>query len=175
MQLWSHEQWTQHSAPAAAVTVRQQAQSTVIDNGRLQLTWQHASDAARESAPSLKLRVDDRELSSLLSLEVQRDEGDTYTPAPRGAVEQLRCTHARLMSRGPLRAVIRLWWRTASRARRARDDGTIVVRTDLVVDAMSPAIRLSRSRTFASHQSPAAAGVAHRCPAPPHPARKRVG
>ncbi|WP_439643331.1 hypothetical protein [Gemmatimonas sp.] len=140
VQLWSHEQWRQQSAPAAAVTVRQQAQSTVIDNGRLQLTWQHASDAARESAPSLKLRVDDRELSSLLSLEVQRDEGDTYTPAPRGAVEQLRCTHARLMSRGPLRAVIRLWWRTASRARRARDDGTIVVRTDLVVDAMSPAI-----------------------------------
>ncbi len=140
VQLWSPEQWTQQSAPAAAVTVRQQAQSTVIDNGRLQLTWQHASDAARESAPSLKLRVDDRELSSLLSLEVQRDEGDTYTPAPRGAVEQLRCTHARLMSRGPLRAVIRLWWRTASRARRSGDDGAIVVRTDLVVDAMSPAI-----------------------------------
>ncbi|MFY7922376.1 MAG: hypothetical protein ACOVSI_08175, partial [Gemmatimonas sp.] len=140
VQLWAHEQWTPHAAPAAVVTVRQQAHATIIDNGRLQLSWQHPRDAARGCAPSLTLRVDDRELSSLLSLEVQRDEGDTYTPAPRGAVESLRCTHARLMARGPLRAVIRLWWRTASRARRAGDDGTIVARTDLVIDAMSPTV-----------------------------------
>lgn len=140
VQLWAHEQWTPHAAPPAVVTVRQQAHATIIDNGRLQLSWQHPRDAARGCAPSLTLRVDDRELASLLSLEVQRDEGDTYTPAPRGAVESLRCTHARLMARGPLRAVIRLWWRTASRARRAGDDGTIVARTDLAIDAMSPTV-----------------------------------
>lgn len=135
VQAWGAADWTQPSAPPIAVTVQHAPTETVVSNGRLSLHLQQTG-----AAPLVSLRVDDRVLNSLLMLSVQRDDGDSYTPAPRGPVEHLRCTRARLVASGPLRATVRLWWRTASGARMAGPDGRIESVTDLVVDAMSPVV-----------------------------------
>jgi Glycosyl hydrolases family 38 N-terminal domain/Alpha mannosidase middle domain len=135
VQSWSPAAWAQPSAPPVAITVHREPTRLVVNNGRLSLSLSH-----ERPDPLLSLRVDDRALSNLLSLRVQHDEGDSYTPALRGPEETLRCTRARLVMAGPLRATIRLWWRTASGIRREGTQGRIEAVTDVCIDAMSPVV-----------------------------------
>jgi alpha-mannosidase len=116
------------------VTREQANGRTVLHNGRLTLELDEATRA-------VTLRLDDRTLPQLLALELQHDAGDSYTASLRGDVERLRCTSARMVAAGPLRATVRLRWSTASTRRRPSPDAHVVVVTDLVVDAMSPVVQ----------------------------------
>lgn len=111
-----------------------------LDNGRLRLTVARRRTSAG-AAPLVSLHVNDRTLTGLLDIETQHDAGDSYTPSLRGHVESLRCTRARLVTKGPLRATVRLWWRTASPQRGVGPRGALRVITDLHVDAMSPVVQ----------------------------------
>ncbi|AMW05148.1 hypothetical protein GEMMAAP_10610 [Gemmatimonas phototrophica] len=135
VQAWSNADWAQTSAPPTAVAVHRESTGIRVTNGRLSLSL-----SQQHTSPQLSLQVDDRVLHQLLSLHVQHDEGDSYTPSLRGPVETLRCTRARVVIDGPLRATIRLWWRTASDTRRAAADGRIDAVTDVCIDAMSPVV-----------------------------------
>ena len=122
------------SAPPYPLVVERHGARTTLNNGRLALTL----DAER---CSLSLVVDDRALHGLLALETRHDAGDTYTPSLCGAAESLVCVRATVVAAGPLRATVRLWWRTQSATRRAGPRGGIRVVTDLSLDAMSPVLQ----------------------------------
>ena len=143
LDVWDDARWTGPSEPPALpVRVQRHDTRTVIDNGRARLTVNRDDRA-------VALTVDDRTVPGLLSLLVQHDAGDTYTPSLRGPVERLACERARLVASGPLRAVVRLWWRTASPSRRPGDGGRIEVVTDLMLDAMSPVVQCAvRGRSW---------------------------
>ena len=134
---WSAEQWTQHAPPPPyPLTVEENADRITVTNGRLTLRVDTAGDE-----PSVVLVVDDRELRGVLAIETHTDEGDSYTPSLRGSAESLRCIGVHIVARGPLRATVRLWWRTAHHARRIGPRGAVQLTTDLVVDAMSPVVQ----------------------------------
>ena len=116
--------------------MKEGADHITVANGRLTLRVDTAGDE-----PSVVLVVDDRELRGVLAIESQTDEGDSYTPSLRGSVEQLRCVGVQVVVRGPLRATVRLWWRTAHHTRRTGPRGPVQLTTDLVVDAMSPVVQ----------------------------------
>lgn len=84
----------------------------------------------------LALQVDDRLIDDALWIETRADLGDSYTPAPRGETERLRCTGMRLLADGPLRATLRLRYRT-TRAPHIR------VHLDVSLDADSTLLQLS--------------------------------
>ena len=132
---WDAARWTAPPVePPCRVTRKHVNGRTVLHNGRLTLELDEATRA-------VTLRVDDRALPQLLALELQQDAGDSYTASLRGAVERMRCTSARVVATGPLRAKVRLRWSTASTRRRPGPDARVVVVTDLVVDAMSPVVQ----------------------------------
>lgn len=81
-------------------------------------------------------QVDDRRIDDVLWVETRADVGDSYTPAPRGAPERLQCMSVRVLARGPLRATLRLNYRTAHAPH-------IRVRVDLSVDADSTLLHVS--------------------------------
>ncbi|GAB1341020.1 hypothetical protein MASR1M101_01470 [Gemmatimonas sp.] len=122
------------SVPPYPLVVERHGTRTTFNNGRLSLSL----DAARRT---LSLGVDDRALHGLLALETRHDAGDTYTPSPRGAAESLQCIRAKVVAAGPLRATVRLWWRTPAATRRAGPRGGVQVVTDLSLDAMSPVLQ----------------------------------
>lgn len=132
---WDAARWTAPPVEPPCRVTREQANGrTVLHNGRLTLELDEATRA-------VTLRLDDRTLPQLLALELQHDAGDSYTASLRGDVERLRCTSARMVAAGPLRATVRLRWSTASTRRRPSPDAHVVVVTDLVVDAMSPVVQ----------------------------------
>jgi hypothetical protein len=136
VQAWSAAQWTQHAPPPYPLTVQEGAGHITVTNGRLTLRVNTAGDE-----PSVVLVVDDRELRGVLAIETHTDEGDSYTPSLRGSAEQLRCVGVHVVARGPLRATVRLWWRTAHHMRRTGPRGPVQLTTDLIVDAMSPVVQ----------------------------------
>ena len=124
------------SAPPVPVEVVASAAGQELRNGRIALRVHTTRDG-----PRVTLTVDDRQLDGVLGLETRPDAGDSYTPSLRGPAEPLRCVRARVTATGPLRAVLRLWWRTAAGTRRAGPAGALRLTTDLVVDAMSPVVQ----------------------------------
>jgi mannosylglycerate hydrolase len=132
---WDAARWhATHEAPPFPLTVERRDTHTTISNGRIALQV----DA---QARTLSLSVDDRELRNVVALEVQHDAGDSYTPSRRGTDERLRCVRARIVATGPLRATVRLWWRTASTGKQAGPQGRIHATTDLSLEAMSPVLQ----------------------------------
>lgn len=134
---WNAERWEQPASPPPfPVSVRQGARLITVTNGRLTVRVDRSG-----AEPSVVLTVDDRALCGVLAIESQRDEGDSYTPSLRGAVETLQCVAARVVAEGPLRATVRLWWRTRHASRRAGSRGSVQLTTDLIVDAMAPVLQ----------------------------------
>lgn len=131
----SHSFGAHASKPVTPVRVSEAHDAITIDNGRLRLVLRHAPE------PLLSLQVEDRLLPSVLSLETQADVGDSYTPALRGPVERLQCVRATIVQRGPLRATVRLFWRTAPRVQATGAHGRITVITHVSVDADATVLR----------------------------------
>ena len=131
---WDASRWTQpHEMPPLPLTVERDGPRTVLHNGRVAL---HVDELTR----AVTLSVDDREVRDVLSLEVQHDDGDTYTPSLRDDVETLRCVRLGVIATGPLRATVRLWWRTEAKSRRVGPQARIQAVTDLSLDTMSPVL-----------------------------------
>jgi mannosylglycerate hydrolase len=123
------------AAPSWPVAVHEDEYGVTIDNGRLRLQLDHSHE------PTLSLQVDDRTLPDVLALETQRDVGDSYTPALRGTAERLRCVRARVVARGPLRATVRLHWRTSASGATRGPQGPITVVTDVSLDAEAAVVQ----------------------------------
>ncbi|MCA0376519.1 MAG: hypothetical protein LCH84_12770 [Gemmatimonadetes bacterium] len=105
-------------------------QRVQLDNGIVQLEV----DAG---AGRIDVRVGTRAIVDALAIVTRDDDGDTYTPAPRGTPERLSLVRARLLHAGPLRATVRAVWRTTA-ATASR--GTVRVTTDLSLDIASPLV-----------------------------------
>ncbi len=121
--VWSHTARDATSATEPAFTIgnaRARCSVCRTADGRASVSWQ----------------VDDRRIDDVLWLETRADVGDSYTPAPRGAPERLQCTSVRVIARGPLRATLRLGYRTAHAPH-------IRVHVDLSVDADSTLLQMS--------------------------------
>jgi mannosylglycerate hydrolase len=104
----------------------------MIGNARARCTVRNTADGYAQ----VSWQVDDRTLGDALWIETREDVGDSYTPAPRGVAERLRCTGVRVVAEGPLRATLRLDCRTASAPH-------IRVHLDLTLDADSTLLQLA--------------------------------
>ena len=121
--VWARTTRADTSNPTSEVTV---------GNARARCTVQRAADGH----VGISWQVDDRRLDDVLWIETRQDVGDSYTPAPRGAPERLQCTSVRVLARGPLRATLRVGYRTAHAPH-------IRVHIDLSVDADSTLLQMS--------------------------------
>jgi len=102
-----------------------------MGNARARCTVRIAADGLAQ----VSWQVDDRALDDALWIETREDVGDSYTPAPRGVAERLRCTGARVLAAGPLRATLRLRYRTERAPH-------VHVHVDLMLDADSTLLQL---------------------------------
>lgn len=124
------------TAPWRPVTVHTRPECIEVSNNHLTIIVANV-----DTAPSVSLHVGQRRIDDLCWLETRHDEGDTYTPAPRGEAERLRAVRAWVRHHGPLRAVMRIAWRAEGATRAIGSVGALRVMTDLEVDTGSSVLR----------------------------------
>ena len=108
--------------------------SRSLDNGRLRV------EIGSDGTVSLGDLASGRRIESLFAIEDRVDAGDLYTPSIRDGAGTARFDGARLVQKGPLRAVLRTRWRVDDgRGRRAARDPLVI---DLVLDADAPFLRI---------------------------------
>ncbi len=81
------------------VTLERSGSTAVLHNGRLRLD-------ITPHGISLRDHLHERTIDDLVRITWQADHGDTYTAAPRGPLHHLRLIRARIVARGPLRAIV---------------------------------------------------------------------
>jgi mannosylglycerate hydrolase len=108
--------------------------SRSLENGRLRVEIGTDGAVALHDLPS------GRRLEPLLAIEDRVDTGDLYTPSIRDVAGSARFDGARLLQKGPLRAVLRMRWRIEdARGRRTARDRLEI---DLVLDADASFLRI---------------------------------
>lgn len=115
--------------PAARPGVPVSVRGRRLENGRL------AVEVDADGVVSLAEVPSGRRIADVLAFEDERDEGDLYTPAPRGQAGAAEFVKSRVVHRGPIRAEIELRFRIVGEGGRRAPRATIGVRLVLDADA----------------------------------------
>jgi len=104
-----------HAQNTPRVRVLRRGPAATLENDALQLRVAPAGITLLDRARGVRLH-------DLVHVTWQADHGDTYTAAPRGPVRRLRAVHARLVTRGPLRAAVTVTYARRVPAQAAPDE-----------------------------------------------------
>ena len=133
-------------APLHPVSLTESSSGVVLDNGIVRVSC---------DADGVRVQVGARDLVRALTIESHADAGDSYTASLRGSSRDLQLVSVRAGARGPLRASVRLRWTLSAASARSeydiapsdlesmtidcenarRANGTVIVETELVLDA----------------------------------------